>query len=140
MERNVTIFFRKKTTIEAQNCGRIMFPEETLNFSIILSRVQREKPFLNVLQVTYEKKKKPKRFLRPSSFVSLKNFFPPASFEPPTKTGTKETVPKKMLKMVFVHAPEKPLFVWEKNFFFTLMNKVRLSFSVFCFFLPNSCI
>jgi hypothetical protein len=50
--------------------------------------------FLKYLQGSHEKKSISKNSLGPRGF-SHKKIFPPATFEPPTKTGNKETVPKK---------------------------------------------
>ena len=94
--------------------------------------------FLKYLQGSHEKKSISKNSLGHEVFSHKKIFFLRPVLSPLRRREPKELFPKKTLKMVLNDASQKAMFVWDKTFFFTSMKKVRVSFSVFFFFLRKS--
>ena len=75
-----------------------------------------------------KKKSISKNSLGHEVFSHKKIFFLRPVLSPLQRREPKKPFPRKTLKMVLNDASQKAMFVWDKTFFFTSMNKVRVSF------------
>ena len=108
-----------------------------LTFRLFCGGCKGKSSFLKYLQGSHEKKSISKNSLGHEVFSHKKIFFLRPVLSPLQRREPKKPFPRKTLKMVLNDASQKAMFVLNKTFFFTLMNKVRVSFSVFFFSCEN---
>ena len=99
-----------------------------------MAGVREKALFWSTCRGPMKKKSISKNSLGHEVFSHKKIFFLRPVLSPLQRREPKKPFPRKTLKMVLNDASQKAMFVWDKTFFFTLMNKVRVSFSVFFFF------